>query len=274
MITIETTIIKPENFPDGTLRLNISDKTLDIINSSKKTDITWAYDYDAELFILQCLIDKIRDINPTIVISLNLPYIPHARMDRAHSNNCFTLKTFCNLINSMNFDHIFVLNPHSDVSTALLNRVIVEPTKAVDFVNNLGDDNFIIMYPDAGAAKKFSSLIQKNYITANKIRDWKTGKIKDYHIVTNGIEVKDKSIVIVDDICSYGGTFYYAAKALKELGAGNIYLHVDHCENSVLEGDMIKSGLIKEIWTTDSIYTKGGHERIHVKHLYRAKEEN
>ena len=90
----------------------------------------------------------------------------------------------------------------------------------------------------------------------------------------NGIEVKDKSIVIVDDICSYGGTFYYAAKALKELGAGNIYLHVDHCENSVLEGDMIKSGLIKEIWTTDSIYTKGGHERIHVKHLYRAKEEN
>lgn len=174
----------------------------------------------------------------------------------------------------MNFDHIFVLNPHSDVSTALLNRVIVEPTKAVDFVNSLSDDNFIIMYPDAGAAKKFSSLIQENYITANKIRDWKTGKIKDYHIVTNGIEVKDKSIVIVDDICSYGGTFYYAAKALKELGAGNIYLHVDHCENSVLEGDMIKSGLIKEIWTTDSIYTKGEHERIHVKHLYRVKEEN
>lgn len=274
MITIETTIIKPENFPDGTLRLNISDKIFDIINSSKKTNVTWAYDYDAELFILQCLIDKIRDINPTIVIDLNLPYIPHARMDRAHSNNCFTLKTFCNLINSMNFDHIFVLNPHSDVSTALLNRVIVEPTKAVNFVNSLSDDNFIIMYPDAGAAKKFSSLIQKNYITANKIRDWKTGKIKDYHIVTNGIEVKDKSIVIVDDICSYGGTFYYAAKALKELGAGNIYLHVDHCENSVLEGDMIKSGLIKEIWTTDSIYTKGEHKRIHVKHLYRAKEEN
>ena len=33
MITIETTIIKPENFPDGTLRLYISDKIFDIINS-------------------------------------------------------------------------------------------------------------------------------------------------------------------------------------------------------------------------------------------------
>ena len=67
---------------------------------------------------------------------------------------------------------------------------------------------------------------------------------------------KDKNILIVDDICSRGGTFYYSAKALKEYGVGDIYLYVSHLENSVHDGDMIKSGLIKKVFSTNSIYRK------------------
>lgn len=38
--------------------------------------------------------------------------------------------------------------------------------------------------------------------------------------------VKERNVLIVDDICSRGGTFYHAANALKEAGAKNIYLYV------------------------------------------------
>ena len=75
--------------------------------------------------------------------------------------------------------------------------------------------------------------------------------------------IKGKNILIIDDICSKGGTFYYAAKELKEAGAANIYLYVTHCENTIHEGELLNSDLIKHIYTTDSILTKE-HEKITV----------
>ena len=62
-----------------------------------------------------------------------------------------------------------------------------------------------------------------------------------------------KKILIVDDICSYGGTFLQAAKALKKKGVENIDLYVTHCERSVYKGEMLYSGLIDNIYTTNSI---------------------
>ncbi len=75
--------------------------------------------------------------------------------------------------------------------------------------------------------------------------------------------IRDRKILIVDDISSKGGTFYFSAKKLKELGAGEIYLYISHCENTILEGDVLTSGLIKRVFTTNSIFTKKD-ERIEV----------
>ena len=76
-------------------------------------------------------------------------------------------------------------------------------------------------------------------------------------------DIKGKNILIVDDICSRGGTFYHSAKKLKELGANKIYLYISHCENTILEGDLLTSGLIEKVFTTNSIFTKK-HEKIEV----------
>ena len=67
----------------------------------------------------------------------------------------------------------------------------------------------------------------------------------------------------MDDISSRGGTFYFSAKKLKELGAKEIYLYISHCENTILEGEVLSSGLIKKVFTTNSIFTKQD-ERVEV----------
>jgi ribose-phosphate pyrophosphokinase len=41
---------------------------------------------------------------------------------------------------------------------------------------------------------------------------------------------------------------------LKEAGANNIYLYITHCETTIFDGEMINSGLITGIYTTDSIF--------------------
>ena len=68
----------------------------------------------------------------------------------------------------------------------------------------------------------------------------------------------DKKVLIVDDICSAGGTFKFSAMKLKELGAKDVALYVSHCEDNIQNGDLLKTDLISKIYTTDSI--------LHIKH--------
>ena len=49
---------------------------------------------------------------------------------------------------------------------------------------------------------------------------------------------------------------------------GDIYLYVTHCENTILDGELINSGLIKKIFTTDSIYTSE-NENIEIIRTFR-----
>ena len=114
--------------------------------------------------------------------------------------------------------------------------------------------------------KRYSGLVSKPYAFGIKKRNWETGKIEGLDVAGSVDKIAGKDILIVDDICSRGGTFYHSAKKLKELGANKIYLYVTHCENTILEGDLLTSGLIEKVYTTNSIFTKE-HEMIEVFEL-------
>lgn len=83
-------------------------------------------------------------------------------------------------------------------------------------------------------------------------------------------QIKDRDVLIIDDICSKGGTFYHSAKKLKELGANKIYLYVSHCENTIYSGELLKdNGLIEKIFTTDSILTDFTSPKIELVEKWR-----
>ena len=95
-----------------------------------------------------------------------------------------------------------------------------------------------------------------------KHRDWRTGKIQKLELV-GAEKVKGRTVLIVDDICSRGGTFTHTAKALKEAGAESIFLYVTHCENTIRDGSVLTDGLITHVFTSDSIF-RGEHEKVFV----------
>ena len=131
---------------------------------------------------------------------------------------------------------------------------------------NTVSDELLMFYPDEGAMKRYSDVIPLPYAFGIKKRNWKTGVIEGLDVAGAIDQIANKNILIVDDICSRGGTFYHSAKKLKELGAKNIYLYITHCENTILEGELLTSGLIEKVYTTNSIFTKE-HEKIEVFEL-------
>lgn len=250
MIKVNDKIIDLDNFPDGTLLMKYG------TGNDKEFMIDWYYENDAELFALICLVREIQS-DGFNNYSLYMPYFAHARMDRVKEyNDVFTLKYFCEVINSLNFKKVTVCDVHSNVTLALLNNV--ELLSAKDYIKStleeLNTENPVLFFPDEGAMKRYSGDFKHNLFTySNKVRDWETGKINKLNIVEPEI-VKDRNILIVDDICSYGGTFHRAAKALKEAGAKNIYLYVTHAEKNMVKGDMYLSDDIIHIYTTSSIF--------------------
>ena len=277
MIKVNGEIIKAGKFPDGTLLLKEDVKSINYVTAFAK--IEWFFENNEELVTLIFLTKHLR-AHGVKDIFLFMPYIPNARQDRVkNSEDVFTLKYFTDIINYLNFDKVQVLDPHSSVSAALIDNVeIRSPKNYIETVifrtldrcnlnwSTLGDE-LLMFYPDEGAMKRYSDMISLPYAFGIKKRNWKTGAIEGLDVAGSVDQIANKKILIVDDICSKGGTFYHSAKKLKELGAKEIYLYVTHCENTVLEGELLTSGLIKKMYTTDSIFTKE-HEKIEVIELW------
>ena len=264
MIKLNDVLIRQETFGDGTLKCE-EPSFMRWDEDDRSFEILWCYDSDSELFTLIVLRDFLRENFPNSKVRLKMPYIPHARQDRCVSGRLFTLKSFAKVINSLDFYRVEVWDPHSDVSKALIDRIYVEPFQYVPT-----DIHSIMMYPDNGAAKKYGEYYGCiNPIIGNKHRN-KEGRIDSYELL-NFVE-GTKSVTIRDDICSYGGTFSAAAKALRERGVEHIELIVTHCENNILKGDVLN--YVDKVITTDSIFT-GKHPKIEVVTHFReiTKEE-
>lgn len=258
MIKINNMVVNQDRFPDGTLHLDLS-KTSGVI--AERNTLYWFYENDSELFTIICIKRFFEDnYGKNFPLYLEMKYLPHARFDRAPNyGDVFTLKYFCEIINSLNFAHIIVWDAHSNVGIALLNNVTNCPVYPfiLSAIKNIPDNsNLVMFYPDEGAMKRYSAQINNPYAFGVKKRDWANGKILGLDIINKEL-VKDKDILIVDDICSRGGTFLYSAKALKEAGANKIYLYITHLEKTVLEGElwkeMVDNQLIECIFTPNPL---------------------
>ncbi len=262
------------NYPDGTQKIDFENDFRSYAGVEDLFLVWKGYRGDEELVTLIYLTRHIQNewhLNP----GLYLPYVPNARMDRVKDEvyEVFTLKYFTEIINSLNFKFVQVLDPHSNVTSALLDKVkSVSPygfiSNAIDHIKNVKGANKVFLYfPDEGAEKRYSELFRESdYLVGHKKRNWRTGEIEGLTITgKNGQNYtipEDASVLMVDDIISYGGTLSHSAYVLKEMGFSHIYAYATHVEDSVLDKDKgtlwkdVENGLVDMIFTTDSLFSK------------------
>lgn len=222
-----------------------------------------------ELWHLNQIIDvcNFRGLTPTITI----PNLIDAQADRRFKDGESSgLKLVCNFLNNMkaNFK---IFHPHNaEVVEALIDNVeIIDNSEFIKYViyNNLYPgpgfpdpdmySNLILMSSDAGGFKPLMKLCDKlnwkgETSSASKSRTYENGKSELTQLIGKS-NFQGKDILIVDDICVYGGTFKGLAKQLKTHNCGKLYLAVSHMTVQDLGKDPV-TNYFDTVFTTNSKY--------------------
>lgn len=256
--------LKPECFvfPGGEVQVAIELSADDLLRVVIDADLRSSDD----VMSLLMLTDAIRRQVPATPIDLKLPYVPYARQDRVcNPGEALAAKVFCNLINAQSYASVTILDPHSDVVPALLERVRVidasVPLRAV-VDEPVFATGVTLLAPDAGARKRVMALAKalgvESVAFAEKTRCTRTGAI-------TGVSVPDRfaelPVLVVDDICDGGRTFIELAEALRRVTKQPLYLYVTHGIFSKGVEALLKD--YKGLYTTQD-WTRSGSPAVKV----------
>lgn len=235
-------LFEATGFPDGTQQVWKMNPEPDLGDAVK---VVWQFDNEREFItvvqvgsLLLCLTGQ--------PAKLYCPYLPYARQDKLISNDTtFAKYPMLDLLGSF-YEYMEAFDVHS------------EDHRVVSFQ----PDNFfssipkydIICFPDAGAKKRYTKYFAgKKIITFTKVRDAKTGEIKKVKFGNpKGYGLKNKTILIVDDICDGGRTFIECAKILKTFKPKQIGLAVSHAILSQGLAPLNEAG-IEYLYSTNSL---------------------
>lgn len=233
------------NFPVGEMHVRLKDCL-----PHGYVNIIFNFERNEEVLELLLICDALKRKGIGLEI-LQMDYVPFGRQDRVAVNGePLSVSVFAELINSCGFKQVRIIDPHSDVTPALIKNCVITQQHEVfeKYFNGLKD--FYLVSPDGGALKKIYKLAEKveckEVIECSKIRNVKTGEIAGIKVNFNG-SLMGIDCFIVDDICDGGRTFIEIAKALQSKGAGKITLMVTH--GFFTKGLSVFDGLIDEIFT-------------------------
>lgn len=235
MLLINNKPVKVIKFNGGEVQVNLDNFLVTELLNQEVTIKAHIKNSDDIMALIQTktILDKFKPSE----IKLYLPRLPYAQSDRAMVKyECSGLKTFANIINSLNFDYVCIDDPHSDVAEALINKILIrtqsECLNKIDILFKIKNNYDYIISPDGGALKKIYScakLFNLPVIEASKHRDINTGNITHTSVNNGNIDLTNKSVLICDDIIDGGRTFIELAKVLKEqLNVKKVDLYATH----------------------------------------------
>jgi ribose-phosphate pyrophosphokinase len=189
-------------------------------------------------------------------ITAIIPYFGFARQDRKDQPRVpIGARLVADLLTTSGIDEIITMDLHADQIQGFFNIPvdhIYASTIFVPYLESQNLDNLIIASPDMGGAKRakaYSKFLKTDMAIAHKSRT-EANKVAEMLIIGN---VRNKNVVLVDDILDTGGTLAKAAEIIMDKGAKSVRVAVTHPLFSEDAFEIMNNSQICEIITTDSI---------------------
>lgn len=207
------------------------------------------------LMELLIMIDAIKRASARRITAV-IPYFGYARQDRKDQPRVpITAKLVANLLETAGADRVLTMDLHAGQIQGFfdvpLDHLFAVNT-VVEYFMKKKIKNLVIASPDVGGikmARAYAKRLNAQLAIVDKRR------IDDKHTETMNIlgEVKDKNIVIVDDLTATASSICEAATALRKAGAVKIYAVVTHPVLSGPAVDRIRKAPFEEFVVTDTI---------------------
>src|SRR6185312_5762194 len=120
MIKVNGKEIEFTQFPNG--ETNMNHLSFPSIIGSYHVYVDFKYEEDSDLIKLMFVKEYLDILMSDNYYILTIYYMPYSRADRSENGSPFTLKYVSKLINNMKFDKVNIVEPHSNVSNALIDR--------------------------------------------------------------------------------------------------------------------------------------------------------
>ena len=232
---------KSFSFSAGELQVRLPD-----ISRYNNLTIVSRYPTSQDLIEISMVLSAINNLNTfSGQVTLLLPYLPYSRQDRVcYAGEAFSLQALAGLLASglTPFDRVVTWDVHSNEALTVFQEEGVDffnvpPEAFVSKFRNLGVDlssSHVVIAPDKGAVERANSVAKEiganTIFYAEKKRDPSNGNILGIEIAPGQGEVNlhNREILIVDDICDGGKTFIELAKTLWKYNPKEITLYVTH----------------------------------------------
>ncbi|MBC5858227.1 ribose-phosphate pyrophosphokinase [Campylobacter jejuni] len=192
-------------------------------------------------------------------ITAIIPYFGYARQDRkANPRVPITAKLVANLIQAAGIDRVATIDLHAGQIQGFFDIPVDNLYGSIvfnDYIKAKHFKNAIIGSPDIGGVARARS-VAKHLGLDIVIVDKRREKANESEVMNIIGDVKDKEVILVDDIIDTASTIVKAAEALKEKGAKSV---MACCTHAVLSGkayERIASGALDELVVTDTIPLK------------------
>jgi len=215
-------------FPDGESKITLKG------NLSKRKSIVVQSIYppvDTNLVQALSLISKAKETSSEVIAVI--PYMGYARQDREFlPGEIITMKVLAKLFKGVGASKIIAVDIHSVIGLkhfTIKSKNVTAIPDLVKYFKKLSLKNALVVSPDQGGknrAKEFAKEFESKYITLEKKRDKKTGKVQ---IKTkNSDTVVGRDLILVDDMISTGGSIIKATQFLKKQKCKRVYVACTH----------------------------------------------
>jgi ribose-phosphate pyrophosphokinase len=239
-------------FPDGESKITISQipkKSIIIVVQSTYPPV------DTNLLELLNIVSKVQKFSSKVFAVI--PYMGYARQDREFlDGEIITIRVVGKLLKASGVKKVLTVDIHSKLALKEL-KISSENVSAMEVLvkhfKKMKMKDPLVVSPDLGGkerAEKFSNLLKTDFIVLKKHRNRKTGKVK---ILSGKVDVKNRDLILVDDMISTGGSIVKASQFLRNQKCRRIFVACTHALLVNNAAKKIKSAGVTQIISTNTI---------------------